>query len=252
MASYLRNEDLWLKCLNPKPDSIFRLFCFPPAGSGTLFFRDWMLSDIFPQAEVYALCMPGRESRIEEPLLTTMESLTEPLLPCLTNFLEKPFFMFGHSLGAIVALELTLQLQSQNFPLPRKLFVSARQAPSNQSSKKMLHSLSDSELQKELKLYGGTPDSVMNNKDLMSLFLPIIRADLKINETYSLKNGIRTRLPISAFAGQTDQVISVADVHQWERLTEEEFRLHTYPGGHFPSAHEKSSILEIIASDAIS
>lgn len=251
MNSYSSDSNPWLKCLNPKPNSVFRLFCFPPAGSGALFFRNWMLSNTFSEAEIYALCMPGRENRLKEPPLTSMESLIEVLLPNLVNYLDKPFLMFGHSLGAIIAFELTLKMQNQNFPLPIKLFVSARQAPGIQPSKDRLHLLSDTALKRELRSYRGTPESVLNNKCLMELFLPIIRADLRLNETYSFNDKIRVRCPISGFAGESDPMISVSDVGRWKELTTKEFRLYTYTGGHFPSLYESGSILDTIRSEII-
>lgn len=251
MISSSSNSNLWLKCLNPRPNSGFRLFCFPPAGSGALFFRDWMLSDGFSEAEIYALCMPGRENRLKEPPLTSMEPLIESLLPNLVNYIDKPFLLFGHSLGAIIAFELTLQMQSQNLPLPIKLFVSARQAPGIQSSKERLHVLPDTVLKQRLSLYGGTPEPVLNNKCLMELFLPIIRADLRINETYSFKDKIRVKCPISGFAGVNDQMISASDVDRWKELTTEEFKLHTYKGGHFPSLHESRSMLNTIRAEVV-
>lgn len=245
----LSDKDRWLKCFNPKPESAFRLFCCPPAGSGTLFFRNWALGDLFPEAEMHAICFPGRESRFREPLFTDINQLIDALLPNMLSYLDKPFLIFGHSLGAIIGFEIAHRLQSQDLPLPIKLFVSARQAPGVDLQNKGLHLLPDSELKEELRLYAGTPEAVLHDDGFMKLLLPIVRADLQMNETYNFVHRVQLDCPISAFAGLNDPVTSVSDVNCWAEHTKQEFKLHTYAGGHFPTRQEIISIMSIIKDE---
>lgn len=249
MSIHLSGNNNWLRCLHPKSESVLRLFCFPPAGSGALFFRKWALADVFPEAEVYAICLPGRESRLREPLFTDIHLLVSALLPNMISYLDIPFLIVGHSLGAIVGFEVVNRLQNQGLPLPLKLFVSARQAPTTNLNTNELHLLPNSKLKEKLHLYAGTPVAVLQNDELMNLFLPIIRADLKMNETYNAGRGVQLDCPISAFAGLNDPVTSVSDVSRWAEHTKRSFELHTYPGGHFPTNEEIRLIMSIIEAE---
>jgi medium-chain acyl-[acyl-carrier-protein] hydrolase len=107
---------------------VLRLFGFPHGGGGPQAFREW--SRHLPEhIELVALSLPGRGARLQEPLMTSMDDLLPQLLQTLPDLCDKPFVFFGHSMGAIVAFELTRQLQQAGMPLPLHLFVSAHKAP---------------------------------------------------------------------------------------------------------------------------
>src|SRR5690348_14255637 len=118
----------WLAYVRPRPDADLRLFCFPYAGGGALVFRDW--ADALPgSVEVCPVQMPGREARFREPAFTRLPLLIEAMAEALRPHLDRPFAFFGHSLGALVAFELSRRLCRDRGPKPVLVFVSGCAAP---------------------------------------------------------------------------------------------------------------------------
>ena len=93
----------WFPLLEP---GRLRLFCFPHAGGGTLMYRSWR--DRFSVAPV---CLPGRESRLHEPLMQDLFAVVEALSDEIRPHLDVPFAFFGHSMGAAIAFELARSLR---------------------------------------------------------------------------------------------------------------------------------------------
>lgn len=206
------------------------LFCFPPAGAGTLFFRHW--SSLVPHGvNLWAVRLPGRETRINEPLLTTWPELVEPLIQALNTHCHRPFALFGHSLGALMSFEIAHQLRKHLGYLPTALVVSGRQPP-HLPVKNRDYKRTDVELLEELRLDGGTPEAVLQNSELMDLFLPIYRADLQLNQDYEYHLRETLPCPILALGGRDDQTVEIEALEQWQSYTCKRFQLQCFPGGH--------------------
>jgi len=102
----------WIVCQEPNPDASVRLFCFPYAGGSASAFRTWA-THIPPYIEVCAIQLPGHETRLREPLMTSLPPLTCALADALAPYLDKPFTFFGHSMGAIICFELARKLRKR-------------------------------------------------------------------------------------------------------------------------------------------
>lgn len=77
-----------------------------------------------PEIEIIAVQYPGRGSRATERPKTSIHDLVQDLLDNIHSYLsEKPFFLFGHSLGGIVAFEVSRELQRRKLGMPLKLFI---------------------------------------------------------------------------------------------------------------------------------
>src|SRR5438128_1840495 len=110
----------WFLKFNTAPNNFSRLFCFAPAGGGASAFRNW--GQKFPSdIEVCAIQLPGRETQSREPLVNHIDTLLDALVPEILPFLDKPFAIFGHSLGALVGYEFTRRLMAEYGPLPTSL-----------------------------------------------------------------------------------------------------------------------------------
>jgi medium-chain acyl-[acyl-carrier-protein] hydrolase len=239
----------WLLCPNPRPKAQLRLFCFPYAGAGASVFRPWAMAAP-PEIEVYGVQLPGRESRFKEPLFTQIAPLIDPIITNLRARLDQPFAFFGHSVGALIGFEVTRRLQQRSLPMPQRLFVSARQAPQLLLPDQPLHCLSTANLKEKLLHYGGTPPAILQNDEWMELFLPILRADLALNETYRYTAAAPLNCPISAFGGLQDRQVSVDSVEAWAEQTTQSFNLRLLSGGHFFLKAETPAILQAIQEDA--
>ncbi|GCE50434.1 surfactin synthase thioesterase subunit [Thermosporothrix hazakensis] len=236
----------WLHCLKPNPHAYLRLFCFSYAGGSASTFYGWerMLP---PEIEVCAIQLPGRENRLREPPITNMQTLITSLEAALSPYLQDPYAFFGHSLGALICFLLAKQLPGA----PECLFVSAHRAPHLPPRHSFLHRLSDAELIEQLRTYQGTPESVLQNSELMSLLLPSIRADFTLFETYQHKNGPALTCPVIAFGGEHDPKVSRQELLLWRMYTSNTFELHMLPGTHFFLQDNRAALLQSITQALI-
>jgi medium-chain acyl-[acyl-carrier-protein] hydrolase len=195
-------------------------------------FRNWTPS-LPPSVEVYAVELPGRGKRIMEPPFTQLDPLVQTLAQELAPHLHKPFMCFGHSLGGLIAFELS-RLLHQNYQLkPTHLWVSATRAPHLRAPTPPIHALPDADFIAELRRYNGTPITVLNNAELMALMLPTLRADFSVLETYHSQSENPTEFPITAFWGEQDAIVSQDEVAAWQAYTTTTFSLQPLPGDHF-------------------
>ncbi|MBT9315952.1 thioesterase II family protein [Leptothoe spongobia] len=216
------------------------LFCFPPAGSGSLFFRHW--SAAMPEwINLWALRLPGRETRFCEPLLTQWSELIEPLVQVLAPHCDRPFAFFGHSFGALVSFEVAHQLRACLGYTPLALVVSARQPPH------ILAVQRDGQrdaatLIAELRADGGTPEVVLQDTKMMALLLRIYRADLHLNRTYDYLSRGPLPCPILALGGEVDKGVSSQDLMRWQDQTDQAFQLQLFSGGHMYLVKEPNKV----------
>ncbi|NEO69417.1 beta-ketoacyl synthase N-terminal-like domain-containing protein [Moorena sp. SIO3H5] len=224
-----------------------RLFCFPYAGAGASIFRSW-LEFLPPDIEVCSIQLPGRENRLQEEPFTRLSALIQALTPVLRSYLDIPFAFFGHSLGALISFELARELRKQNLPSPVHLFVSASAAPQVPDLNLPIHRLPDEEFIESLGRLNGTPEETLQNPELMELFLPVLRADFAILETYFYSSADPLDCPITVFGGKSDPKVSDSQLEAWRKQTEREFTMQMFPGDHFFLKSHDQLLLEAIAT----
>jgi medium-chain acyl-[acyl-carrier-protein] hydrolase len=247
----MASNNSWITFPRPNPKSNLRLFCFPYAGAGGSIYRSW--SDLLaPAVDVYSIQLPGRGSRLKEPLMTDLPPLIQILSQAIQPYLDCPYAFFGHSLGAIISYEVAHQLRQQDQPLPTHLFVSGRRAPQISRPIFPTHLLPDSELIEELRNYGGTPQLALDSSELMQLFLPVLRADLSLDEEYIYTPQGALDCSISAFGGIEDRKATYEDLAGWQAQTKQTFNLRLFPGGHFFLNSNLYDILKAVTKDLCS
>lgn len=208
-----------------------RIFCIPYAGGSAAAYARWRtLAD--ERVDLIPVQLPGRGARIRERPVDRLDRLAAMLAEALGPRLDRPFALFGHSMGALLAFETARTLRRTGQPLPAALFVSARRAPQRPSRRPPLHQLSDTELIAELRALDGTPPAVLEDEELLGLMLPIVRADLKAVETHDHHPEPPLDCPIRAFGGTRDS-IAPDDLRAWSVQTTRGFALTMFDGGHF-------------------
>jgi surfactin synthase thioesterase subunit len=219
-----------------------RLFCFAYAGGGAAVFRHWR--DSFgADIDVVAVELPGRGARFSEPAQTAMPELVASLLPRMAGQLALPFAFFGHSLGALVAYEVSKALRAAALPMPACLFASGANAPGFPRDARQLHALPTDELLAELGTYAGTPREVLADRELMDLLLPSIRADFALIETYQYRACEPLALPIRVLAGHVDGYVTAAGVACWRAETSSAHSVTWFDGGHFFIDSARNAVL---------
>jgi surfactin synthase thioesterase subunit len=228
----------------PRADARVRLFCFPYAGGGATAFYPW-LRLAPPWLQVLPVHLPGRENRHAEPPFTLMEALVADLARELRPNLDDSFAFFGHSLGALIAFELTLALDRA----PSHLFVSASRPPHLPRKTAALSQLPDADFLAAIqRRYQALPPAVVADAEMLQLFLPPLRADFTLFDTYAGSQSRQVSCPISAFGGEKDPEVSPEELSAWEQQTCSTFRARVFPGGHFYLRDQQSQVVTEIAA----
>jgi len=179
--------------------------------------------------------LPGRGRRHHEPLRTSFDSLTGDLLAQMLPLAQKaPYALFGHSMGALLALLCAIQAPQSGMPRPRALFLSAAAAPIDweECRPASMASLPSRQLWDQVAGMGGLPDCVAASTELLAYLEPILRADFAAFESWHPAPMAPLPVPITVFLGDHDSVTEQQG-RKWRRLTTNTFRMHTFPGNHF-------------------
>lgn len=209
-----------------------RLFCFPYAGGGASVFNNWK-RELPADIHVCPVQLPGRESRVLEEPMDSVEAIVHSLVSEFKPFLHTPFAFFGHSMGALIAFETARQLHFKHHVAPIHLFVSGKTAPHLPYPRKSLHTLPDDQFKIELQLMQGTPEEVLQNDELMDIVMPPLRADFTAVETYLYRPGEVLPCPISVFGGLEDHDVSIESLQAWQEHTKNSFQVQMLGGNHF-------------------
>lgn len=238
-----RSNAKWVSINPARGRSLGRLFCFPFAGGGAAAYYPWS-KHLPPDIELVRILLPGRESRLREPLVTRIGPLVAVLVDELTPWLDRPFAVYGHSIGALVAFEFSRELRRRHGLVPAHLFVSAYRAPHLPPIESPFAHLPDEEFIDRISQYGGIPELVAKSQELMDIFLPILRADFEISETYVYREEFPLECPITAFGGVSDPKIDRHRITAWKMHTSMRFNVHFFEGGHFFIQDSKDVVLD--------
>lgn len=226
------NQDRWFFCKRPNPQASVRLFCFPFSGGGASIYRSWPEA-MGNEIEVLAVQLPGRESRYHEVRETNINVLVKNIVKAFKVYQDKPFAIFGYSLGALLAFEVCRELRKQNMNMPVHIFVAAMRAPQTPRVHPPLSSLPDEEFLQKIDYYYQPQDEAWNNPDLREIFLPVLKDDITLSDSYTYRDEIPLQCPIYVFAGEDDRGAPLALTRRWSEQTSTQMNYHVFEGGHF-------------------
>ena len=238
----------WVVIPRPTPNARLRLFCFPFAGGSASVFAPWG-RHMPPEVELVAVQLPGRESRLGETPYSDMVALTQTLGTELAPFMDRPFALFGHSNGALMAFELARLLRRTGRRMPEHLWASGRPAPQLQLTDPPLHALPEPEFLEGLRRFNGTPEEVLRNPEIMELIAPMLRADFSLGETYGYTPEPPLAVPISAYGGERDDEVPPEQVEAWREQTSAAFELRMFPGDHFFLIGDQAKVLAALNAE---
>lgn len=238
--------EAWFPLSGESSSATVRLFCLPHAGAGAGTYREW--AHLLPAAvEVVPVQLPGREARFREPAVRSAGAAVDQLLEPMLARIDRPYALFGHSMGALLAFELAHALTEHGRP-PVHLFASGYAGPQLPADEGV-HLMPDDDLCAHLAGLAGTPDSVLAMPELMRSMLPTLRADFEICEAYRYVTRPPLPFGITALSGVDD--VGAPELEAWRELTDREFAVHTFPGGHFYHHEQPEAVLEIVAASLL-
>ncbi len=245
-AAATEPKNPWFLRPNPDPTPSLRLFCFSYAGSGASTFRGWP-SGLPAGVEICAVQLPGREWRVHEQAYRRIDALLADVAQAIAPLTDVPFAFFGHSMGALVAYELTRLLRRTARALPTQLFLSAYRAAHLPNPNSRIYHLPD-EILKTVLLTEGTPAEVLSSDELMRAMLPTLRADLELCDTHAHRREAPLSLPMHIFGGLQDVRVGQDHLEPWAELTAGSFDLTMIPGSHLFIHGSENLLLRAVSS----
>lgn len=230
----------------PRPDATRSLVCLGFCGGGTGSYRPW-LSSLGDATDLALVCYPGREGRFAEDFAPDWDALAEDTTDAVVRAAEaapdRPYRLFGHSMGGWMAFDVTVRLAERGARLPERLIVSACNAPDRGVTERdRFPRLEDAEgrLVEWMRTIGLLPEYALDDPDLREMAIELMRADITVRDSYRPRPGVTTTVPVHVLYGEDDAVIEPAVAEQWARCATGGLRVDALPGGHFytPSVWE--------------
>ncbi|MEU4488565.1 alpha/beta fold hydrolase [Streptomyces purpurascens] len=220
----------WLHCPVPLPDPERRLVCFPHAGGSAAFFRDW--GGRLPGTEVHTVCYPGRAERIDEPPARDLRVLAHAVASAVEPLADRPLLLFGHSMGAAVALETARALERRGVHPAHLVASGSRDAPCpGPEDSAAAQDEDDETVVARLLALGGTDPELAADPEFRSLVLPYVRDDGRMFHAYLPRpDDPPLGCPVTTIVGDADPD---ADLRPWSTLTTASHREHVVEGDHF-------------------
>ncbi|WNF57508.1 thioesterase II family protein [Pseudomonas mandelii] len=222
------------------------LLCLPYSGASAMVYSRWRRK--LPEwLTLQPVELPGRGARYGEPLHTDMRRLALQLAQEQNATLKAPYALFGHSLGALVACEMAHAFRSLGCPEPVALFASGTAAPTMRADydRGFAQPRTDAELIDQLRTLNGTSEEVLANKELMSLTLPVLRADFLLCGRFEPQQRPLLKCPVHVLGGKDDRA-TTEQLIGWSKETHGSFSVDMLAGGHFFIHEHEAKVLRVI------
>lgn len=222
-----------------------QLLCLPFAGAGASFFNEW--KPLTERLDVVPVQLPGREKRFCEPCYTDVFEAAAGLASEVSGLIdpERDVFLFGHSLGAVLAYELAHAMAREGSFRILGLAVSGSPDPWTPRTEHAT-GLDDEEFLVRVSEFAGYTHSALEDPLMRELLLPTLRADVEMHEKYKARTDTPLDMPILMVRGDDDELISAEQLSGWVRATRADARAHSLPGGHMYLTERPKELLALI------
>lgn len=233
----------WIVKPKPLHRPNIKLLCFPYAGGGAPIYFPWK-DKLHSGIELNIIQPPGRGTHFSEPPIGEMNVLVDKLIPQISDILSGEYMVFGHSVGSRFGFELVRQAINKGFPAPLHFFASGSSSPRKRCIEEKSSQLPDDKFINMLRKMNGTPPEVLENEELMQLFLPTLRADFRLAEEYFCDSNFIIPTDMTVLSGR-DDVISQEQLDRWG-----DFALSSEvimcDGGHFFVDTHSEQVINIV------
>ena len=244
-------SDPWIYWFGAAPASArCILLCLPCAGGSASMYANWATA-LPADISLAAVRLPGREARLREPAFERMEDFVAAFLPTLARIAQRPYALFGHSMGALMAYALMRALPAEATP-PHHLFLSAHRPPHLDLGRAAIAEQPEAAFLKAVQGMGGLPEEVTRHSELLELILPTMRADFRLCENYPrgelAPHLPRLEMPVTLFGGGDDPTATPEALQCWSELCDDLRATRIFPGSHFYLRSQREALLGAIAA----
>jgi surfactin synthase thioesterase subunit len=219
---------------------------FPFAGGNKYSFA-FLTTYLAAHFDVVTIEYPGRGSRISESLCDDMNTLINDALLQLRSYVDKPYFIYGHSMGALIAFLTVRKIADLCLPPPGHIFLSGCGAPAVRRRERIRHTLPRTEFLAELQTLGGLSKESLDEEDLIDFFEPILRNDFKAIEQFVYQQQAPLNISLTIMIGLQEDV-TLEEANAWKDETTEEISVVTFTGHHFFIYDHPHAITQIMSS----
>ena len=211
-----------------------KIVCFPYAGGSANVYNSW------EDYNVIGIEYNGHGSLFRKPYYKSIQEAADEISKNIINKGIKDYVIFGHSLGAIIAIETAYKLSLKNVIQPQKVIVSGSRPPHLlKKNEKIAHLNKEVFMQKVYEM-GGMPDEIMNNNELFELSYELLYADISMLEEYSASENMVIKVPLLVCYGREDKETNREDMQEWNDYTSDKFEVMGFEGDHFYIFEEKN------------
>lgn len=220
-----------------------RIICFHSMGVGASLFTNFLLN---PPADtdVIAIQLPGRENRSGEAHINNIDDVVDQLMPLISEYLDKPYVVWGHSFGGIIAFETIKRLKGLGLRLPSHFNISATIAPNLvelwQNRDVVIRILNENNRAEYLVALS----RYIEDPEFIERILPVMRKDMPLLTSYNFREDHRLDVPITCWAGKQDDMVYTDEVFEWEKFTTDKFTKIEVDGDHWFLNKNKEQIQE--------
>jgi surfactin synthase thioesterase subunit len=225
---------------------VINLICLPFAG-GNKYSYQVFLKHVPSFIKLVPVELPGRSSRFNEPLLTKMDKIVDDVYMQVGPLLDKPYAIFGHSMGTLLGYLLVKKIIREGRKQPIHLFFTGGIGPSVRERESPRYLMTKKEFFEKVKELGGLQDEILQDESLLDFIEPILRSDMQAIETYEYKESQPFDIPITVMIG-VDEKATREEAEAWKIETTSPVEVIQMPGNHFFIFQFDREIIKVIAS----
>ncbi|WP_432409050.1 thioesterase II family protein [Wukongibacter sp. M2B1] len=224
-----------------------RLYCIPYAGGSTSVFTSWS-KYIGEFCELIPIELAGKGKRRRDKWYNDLQEAVDDVYEIIRSSIdEKPYVLFGHSLGSYIVYLLYSKLKRLRHREPLHLFISGWWAEHIVNRNPGYHDLPLEQFKAELFKFGGVPEELLNNTNLLEYFIPVLRQDFCIIEQCKdISNIPDIYCDISILYGKKDANVNQKDISQWYKYAKKECNIYNFDGGHIFINENMEDVVKVI------
>ncbi|MFF7381091.1 amino acid adenylation domain-containing protein [Streptomyces massasporeus] len=245
-----------IRVLKPAPHPRARILCMSGMG-GTTTGHVPLIPHLPDDIELLAVRIPGREGPSAETPVNDVNTLVDRIVADLSDNLDAPIVLYGHSQGAYTAWEIAHRLGSRAGGPGLSLVVACAPSPFSETPHvleqfQQVSALWDTAPPATLvEMFRGVlPDDILDHEEVFATYVDNLRADVGMWNRHQLALQSDRRgpldIPITAVSATADPVLPEGTTAGWSTLTSGTFVTRSIEGAHSaPLENPKAMALEL-------